>query len=78
LTAEILRKAVKTLFEAGYQLEAEALDSLKRFSETLNPEELVQCLLEILKDDGLKSPLWGSPLLKRLLKGSEERLPQKL
>jgi len=62
--AEPLRKTVKTLFEAGYQLEAEALTSLKKFSETLNPEELAQCLLEILRDRRVETPFVGTSLVE--------------
>jgi DNA polymerase II small subunit len=73
LTAESLRKAVKTLFEAGYQLEAEAFASLQNLSETLNPEELARCLLEILRSRQVETPFIGASLVEEAAEKLREK-----
>jgi DNA polymerase II small subunit len=45
---EKLRRLVQTIFDAGYQLEAEAFALLQTISETIDPEEVTKTLIKKL------------------------------
>jgi len=61
--SEILRKTVKALAEAGYQLEAEALAALQTLAETFNPEDLARSLFKLLEERKPSTPFIDASLV---------------
>lgn len=64
MAEEKLKRTVKSLMEAGYQLEAEALSLLQTLSERLDAGKLAELLLEIVREKGLQTPFIGASIVR--------------
>ncbi len=78
MSEEELGRAVRRIYEAGYQLEAEAFLNLKRLTEKLSPNEIVETMLEILAQKPQPPAFINAELVKEAAEKLESRLKEAL